>query len=365
MTAKEEHMKHALELACKGIGSVNPNPAVGCVIVKDNEVIGKGWHKAYGKEHAEINALNNVKKKYGSLAKKKLLGSELYVTLEPCSKKGKTPPCFKSIVAAGIKKVYIAQEDPTQDGIENLTNAGLQIHLGLLQKKAQNLNLGFLSRVTKGRPHISCKIAMSLDGGIALSNGESKWITSKESRIEVQNLRAKSDAILTGIGTLIADNPQLTVRYNTKERPPKKLQPTRCLVDSNLRFSDNATLINDKYKTLIFCNKITRTDVLNPTLELIEIPNKLGKVSLTDLALYLGKKEKNYLMVESGPTLIEGFIKEKLVDELIFFIAPKLLGRRKLNFSKLSSTMGTIGVEIQNTEEIGEDLKVKAVLKYS
>ena len=365
MTKEEGHMKHALKLASRGSYSASPNPMVGCVIVKKGEVVGEGWHIKPGKEHAEINAITNVKKKFGFLAKEKLNGSELYVNLEPCSNQGKTPPCSKSIIDSGIKKVFIATEDSTQQGVEQLSDHGIEINLGLLKDEAERLNQGFFTRIEKDRPFITCKLAVSMDGGIALSNGESKWLSSKQSRLYVHKMRAKSDAIMTGIGTIFKDNPRLTVRLEEKGISTTEIQPIRCVIDSNLRITGKEKIVNDEFKTLIFCNSLQVKGNTTLNMEIIKKPGIKGLVSLKDVCKYLGKREINYLLIESGPKLVESLIKEKLIDQLIFFIAPKLLGKEKLNFVKFQSTLSKINLEIKNMEKIGQDIKLLTKLKYS
>ena len=364
MTEEEGHMMHALELAQRGSYLVSPNPLVGCVVVKNGKVIGRGWHKKPGKEHAEINALSDVKKKFGTQASEILKGSELYVNLEPCSLTGRTPPCCKSIIKSGIKKVFIASKDPMQKGLEELASNNITINLGLLQDKAEELNKGFFSRLNKGRPMISCKLAISMDGGIGLKNGESKWISSLESRGDVHDIRARSDAILTGSGTILKDNPRLTVRLLNKSSSSYS-QPLRCVVDSSLKITGNENIFSDNLKTIIFCNSAKKEINTPSNIEIIEKPDKGDSVSLMEVCKYLGKSEINYLLVESGPRLVGGLLKEKLIDEFILFIAPKLMGKEKLNFAKIERGMNNINLKIQSIDEIGGDIKLLARPQYN
>lgn len=360
-------MKHALKLAKKGIYSVAPNPMVGCVIVKDNRVIGEGWHVKSGHNHAEINAIEDVRKKHGTSSEKLLRGSEVFVTLEPCSSTGKTPPCSEALIKAGIKKVYIAQEDTSQEGLESLREANIEVEVGLLNDEAITLNTGFFTRINEGRPFVTCKIACSLDGGIALSNGESKWITCKESRENSHQIRATSDAILTGIGTVLKDNPSLTARIKNQDFIDQGEHPLRCVVDSNLKITGKEKILTDGHPTIIFTNKMqTRLDGEN--VSTVAKPGENNRVSLKGLVTHLGQMGINNLMLEAGPALVDGMIKEELIDKFVFYMAPKILGAGKLNFSKLEGSLknlGTIALEVEEVEVIGDDLKVSIAPKYN
>ena len=367
MTFPKEHMKHALKLAKKGIYSVAPNPMVGCVIVKGDQVIGEGWHVKAGHNHAEINAIEDVKKKHGSTSKELLLGSDVYVTLEPCSSTGRTPPCSKALIKAGIKKVYIAQEDTSQEGLESLREANIEVEVGLLNDEAITLNTGFFTRINEGRPFVTCKIACSLDGGIALSNGESKWITCEESRKNAHHIRATSDAILTGIGTVLADNPSLTARIENQDFIDQGKDPLRCVVDSSLRITGKEKVLTDGRPTIIFTNKlVTKFDSEN--VSTIAKPDDNNKVSLKGLLHHLGQVGMNNLMLEAGPILVDAMIEEELIDKFIFYMAPKILGTGKLNFSKLEGSiknLGTIALEIEEAEVIGDDLRLAITPIYN
>lgn len=360
-------MKHALYIAQQALYIASPNPMVGAVIVKDGEVIGEGYTHSPGQDHAEVDAIKCVKKRFKDSAKEKLSGSNLYVTLEPCSKKGRTPACIKEIVEAGIEKVFIATEDPSQEGISSLRKAGIETKVGLYKEKAQELNKGFFMRIKENRPYVRCKIACSLDGGIALSNGESKWITSSESRLDVHKLRAASDAILTGIGTVLTDNPRMTVRINIRKINNLIKQPKRYVVDSQLKLNGNENLIVDNFETTIFCNKKRIVPYLNPSIKILEAPGKLNKVSLQKVMDHLNEEMCNYLMIESGPKLITSLIEQQLIDEFIFYIAPKLLGKNKIHFTQIESSLanlGTIRLEIQEIKRSGPDFKLVAKSNY-
>ena len=366
MTLPKEHMQHALELAKRGIFSTTPNPMVGCIIVKNNQVIGKGWHIKAGHNHAEINALEDVKNNHGSASEELLLGSEVYVTLEPCSTTGRTPPCSEALIKAGVKKVYIAQEDTSQEGLESLRNANIEVEVGLLNDKAIRLNTGFFTRINEGRPFITCKIACSLDGGVALHNGESKWITCEESRKNAHQIRASSDAILTGIGTVLADDPSLTARIDNEEFINLNKQPLRCVVDSNLRMNGKEKILTDGHPTIIFTNR-SEKKFKDQNVNTIAKPGDDNKVSLKDLTQHLGQMGINNLMLEAGPILVDAMIAANLIDRFIFYIAPKILGSGKLNFSKLEGSiknLGTIELKIEEVDTIGEDLRLSIIPKY-
>jgi len=366
MILPKEHMQHALKLAKKGIYSVAPNPMVGCVIVKNDQIIGEGWHIQPGHNHAEINAIEDVKRKHGSDAEELLRNSEVFVTLEPCSLTGRTPPCCEALIKAGVKKVHIAQEDTSQEGLESLRNANIAVEVGLLNDEAITLNTGFFTRINEGRPFVTCKIACSLDGGIALSSGESKWITCEESRKNAHEIRAASDAILTGIGTVLADDPSLTARIKDQHFNNQGKNPLRCVVDSNLQITGKEKLMTDGLPTIIFTNQLT-TKFDDENITVIAKPGGNNKVSLKELLNHLGNIGINNLMLESGPALIDGMIAEGLIDKFIFFMAPKILGSGKLNFSKLEGSiknLGTIALEIEEAEVIGDDLKLTITPKY-
>jgi len=241
------HMARALELAERGIYGAHPNPMVGCVIVKDDQVAGEGWHERAGEPHAEINALRAV----GADAS----GATVYVTLEPCAHHGKTPPCAAALIDAGVGRVVAAMRDPdvrvAGKGLEALTSAGIETELGLMQAAAESLNAGFLSRVTRNRPFVRLKVASSIDGAIAMKNGESQWITGPEAREDVQRLRARSGAVMTGIGTVLADDPALNVR--NEEIETHGLQPLRVVLDSDLRMPPAAGMLTIPGKTLVCC----------------------------------------------------------------------------------------------------------------
>ena len=361
-------MLSALSVAEKARYLASPNPMVGAVIVKDNEIIGTGFTHKPGKDHAEIDAIKNVYNKFKDTAANRLKNSSIYVTLEPCGKQGRTPACTKSIIKEGIKEVYIGCKDPSQKGVEKLKKAGLKVKSGLLENESLELNRGFFSRINRKRPFVTCKIACSLDGGIGLKTGGNKWITSKESREDVHKLRANADAILTGIETVLADNPKLTVRNKEFKKLGKGIHPKRYVLDSKLRLKGNENLLTDGLETTIFCHKLKKVDYQNSQIKIVEASGKSNRVSLKKVMDYLNKEECNHLMVEAGSKVNTSFIASKLIDELIFYVAPTTLGKNKINFSEFESSfsnIGTIHLELKEINEIGPDIKLVTKPIYS
>lgn len=312
-------MQLALDLAKKGRYSTSPNPRVGCVITQGTQIVGQGFHIQAGTPHAEIHALRQA----GNLAK----GGTAYVTLEPCSHTGKTGPCADALIQAGIKRVVAAMQDPNPlvagQGFHKLRTAGIAVESGLCTPEARELNRGFLSRIERNRPFISVKIAASLDGKIALSDGTSQWITGEKARTDVQTLRAASCAILTGIGTIVSDNPQLNVRAF-----PTLRQPTRIILDSQLRTPTNSQVINDSGSPTLI---VTTQDPVNyptrPHLSILTVPaNPNGQIDICQLMPILAQKGFGEILVESGTRLSSHLIQQKYVDEIILYQAGKLLG---------------------------------------
>jgi len=317
-------MKRALDLAKLGEGYTSPNPLVGAVIVKNGKIIGEGYHEKYGENHAEVNAFLN--------AKEDVKGAEMYVTLEPCSHQGKTPPCADRIVKEGIKRVFIGMKDPNPlvagRGVEILEKNGIEVKYGILEKEAVELNEIFIKYITENKPFCILKTAMSLDGKIATSSGDSKWISNKKSRKYVHQLRHKVSGIMIGIGTLLADNPRLTTRLEDK----KGKDPHRIIVDTEGKIPLDSKILNlqSNSKTII-----ATTEKISPekieglkgkNVELVISPLKNNKVDLDYLFDYLAKMKIDSILVEGGSTLNESLIKAKLVDKVITFIAPKIIG---------------------------------------
>lgn len=322
----------ALELAEKGLGNVEPNPAVGCVIVKNDTVIGQGFHERFGGPHGEINALSDCQQNEHNPA-----GAMMYVTLEPCNHAGKTPPCSRTVIDAGIKKIFIASEDPTQlagGGIEQLRQAGLEVHVGLCRDEAERLNAPFYKHARTGLPWVIVKWAQSIDGKLAWRNPpqEGRWISNAKSHARMHQLRKKVQAILTGIETVIADNPKLTVRIDgeTIDRPP-----LRVVLDSKLRMPWDCHLITvpDAPTMIVTTEQTAQTEFQqvekfkSAGVEVLAVPPKDDRCDLKAALAEMGKRGVQQLLVEAGPTLISQFLAENLADELHIFIAPVILAQ--------------------------------------
>jgi diaminohydroxyphosphoribosylaminopyrimidine deaminase/5-amino-6-(5-phosphoribosylamino)uracil reductase len=324
------YMAQALRLAERGLFTVRPNPAVGCVIVRDGVVVGEGWHIRAGEPHAEVYALR--------AAAEQARGATAYVTLEPCSHHGRTPPCCDALIAAGVARVVVAMQDPNPQvagrGLARLRHAGIDVTVGLMADSARALNLGFLSRLERNRPFVRVKLAASLDGRTALDNGQSKWITGEAARHDVQNLRARSGAILTGVDTVIIDDPLLTVRL-----PEFALfQPLRVIADSQLRSPVAANLFTTGGKVLIvICQTLLDSGqeaekialLQDKGIEVIAMPCLDGRLDLDALLFVLAQDYQiNDLMVEAGATLAGAFVTQKLADELWWYAAPCMMGHQ-------------------------------------
>lgn len=337
-------MSLALNLARQGRYGVKSNPMVGCVIVKNDEIIAQGYHQNFGKAHAEIDALTKINHQAH--------GSTMYVSLEPCVHQGKTPSCTQAIIEAGVKEVIIATLDPNPlvggKGITMLKNANISVKIGLLENQSRDLNRGFIKRMETEMPFVVCKIAMSLDGKTSLVFGQSKWITGKQARADVQKLRAKNQAILTGTGTILADNPSMTVRLDGINSTP-----LRVVIDSKNQLTD--TTLN------IFSNDAP-TQIFNPS-NTKTIPS--GKLDLQAVLLQLGKQEINNVLLEAGPKLIGAMVKQNLVDEFIIYSAPILMGSGATSMIDITIQKmdQCLALKIKDIRMIGKDIKITATLK--
>jgi len=357
-SADHQHMAQALRLAEKGLFSTSPNPRVGCVIVRDGAMVGEGWHKRAGLPHAEVNALR--------AAGERARGATAYVTLEPCSHHGRTPPCADALIEAGVARVVAAMQDPNPlvagQGLERLRAAGIGVQSGLLESEARELNLGFVSRMQRGRPWVRVKTASSLDGKTALANGVSQWITGPEARRDVHRLRACSCAVLTGIGTVLADDPQMNVRDVETPR-----QPLRIVLDSALRMPPQAKMLASG-KTLIVTassdgERIARLE--DAGAEILVLPGTPGRVDLAQLMQELAVREINELMVEAGCTLNGALLQAGVVDEWVMYVAPILLGdtaRGLFALPELTDMAGRTDVRIVDTRMVGKDSRITARL---
>lgn len=368
MSAEDHrYMSQALRLAAKGVYSTDPNPRVGCVIVKQGRIIGEGWHQKAGGPHAEINAL----RKAGSDAK----GSTAYVTLEPCSHHGKTPPCADALIKAGVTRVVAGMQDPNPlvsgEGLRKLAAAGLQVQSGVMQPQAEALNPGFIKRMRHNRPYVRCKLAMSVDGRTALANGESRWITGPEARRDVHRLRARSSAILTGINTVLADDPSLNARLeNTatsgEDTNCEILQPLRVVVDSGLRMPIRAKMLSLEGTTMIATvnNDVSKISQLQHSGAQVDVlPSRDGRVDLDSLMEHLAGRQINELMVEAGSVLNGALLQQNLVDEFIIYMAPCLLGdnaKGLFSLPGLRSMDDRMELVIKDIRAVGNDWRISA-----
>ena len=324
----EIYMARALKLAARGRFTTHPNPNVGCVIVKDGQIVGEGFHYRAGEPHAEVHALR--------MAGEKAQGATAYVTLEPCSHHGRTPPCCEALIAAGVSRVVAAMQDPNPQvagrGLYRLQQEGVDVSHGLMMNEAEALNKGFLKRMRTGFPWIQLKMGASLDGRTAMASGESQWITSPQARRDVQRLRAQSHAILTSSATVLADDPALTVRWDELNADTQALypqenlrQPLRIVIDSQNRVTPQHRIVEQAGETLF---ARTREDERQwpENVRTLLVPEHNGRLDLVVLMMLLGKQQINSIWVEAGSTLAGALLEAGLVDELIVYIAPKLLG---------------------------------------
>ncbi len=348
-------MASALQLARLGLETTHPNPRVGCVITREGQVVGKGWHKKAGDAHAEINALRD--------AGDNVAGGTAYVTLEPCSHVGRTPPCVDALIKAKVARVIFAIDDPNPDvngsGLKRLQQAGIEVQSGLMAKEAEELNSGFLKRMRQGLPWVRIKLAQSLDGHIALSNGSSQWISGPESRADVQHWRARSAAILTGIGTVLADDPSLNVRKNEAAR-----QPSRIIVDSHWRTPVNARLLNLPGQVLIagLEDEPVPDELGKSAADCVSLPSLTGRVDLKVLLHELAKRGINEIQVEAGATLCGSLIQQGLVDELLIYQAPIILGGGAVSpfmLPRLDNMDDRVHLDWVDTRYIGKDLRLR------
>ncbi len=352
-------MARALQLATRGLTTSAPNPRVGCVLMHDGRIVGEGWHARAGEPHAEIHALRQA----GEAAR----GATAYVTLEPCSHFGRTPPCADALIEAGVAHVVAAMEDPNPlvagRGMARLRAAGVVTRHGLLAAEAHELNIGFVSRMSRGRPWVRLKAAATLDGKTALNNGVSQWITGPAARADGHRWRARACAILTGIGTVREDDPQLTVRD-----VPCSRQPLRVLVDATLAVSPQARLLQGEPVLIATANT---DDVASDALrarghEVLVLPNAAGKVDLPRLMSALGTRGLNEVHVEAGFKLNGSLLREACVDELLLYLAPMLAGdaaQGLFNLPELASLEGATRLDIRDLRTIGTDLRLIARLR--
>jgi len=366
MFAAEDHqyMARALRLAARGLYTTDPNPRVGCVLVRGGQIVGEGWHERAGEGHAEIHALRQ--------AGERAAGAAAYVTLEPCCHHGRTPPCSQALISAGVSRVVAAMLDPNPlvagNGLAELQAAGVAADSGLLASEAEQLNPGFVMRMRHGRPWVRCKLAMSLDGRTAMQNGESRWITGEAARRDVHHLRARSSAIITGIGTVLADDPSLTVRLEGEDAVPLLL-PLRVIIDSQLRIPPTARLLDLPGETLILTGSVDANrlaQLARPGVSVEPLPlNAGGRLDLGAVMQYLGGRGVNELHVEAGAVLCGALLADGLIDELVIYLAPHLMGdaaRGLFSLPGLQHMTQRIGLSIQDVRAVGRDLRITARL---
>ena len=349
-------MTRAIELATLGRYTNHPNPRVGCVLAHGERVVGEGWHRKWGEAHAEVNALEAA----GASAR----GATAYVTLEPHSYQGRTPPCTDALIRAGVARVICGALDPNPkvhgEGVRQLESAGVVVQTGLLEAEVRALNLGFEKRMTTGSPRVIVKIAASLDGRVALANGASRWITGEAARADVQRLRAEASAVITGVDTVLVDDPQLNVRDPEIELLGR--QPLRVVLDSQLRMPAHARMLSLPGETLILTGvaarggEASRAEVVRAALD------GAGRVALDAALRELGRRQCNDVLVEAGPTLSTAFIEAGLADELVLYLAPMLLGpdaRPMTNLPAIEQLAAARRFALVSLDRIGDDFRVK------
>jgi diaminohydroxyphosphoribosylaminopyrimidine deaminase/5-amino-6-(5-phosphoribosylamino)uracil reductase len=350
------HMSRALELARRGLWTTDPNPRVGCVLAHGERIVGEGWHEFAGGPHAEVVALAAA----GEAAR----GATAWVTLEPCCHHGRTPPCSDALIAAGIGRVVYAMRDPNPrvdgGGAARLAAAGIAVEGGVLERESTELNPGFIARMTRGRPWVTVKLAASLDGGTALPGGESRWITGEAAREDVQHLRARSSAVMTGSGTVLADDPRLDVRL-----PGATRQPLRVVLDSRLRTPPSARILAPPGQALILCSELdeVRAEALRAAgAEVVTVAVRAGNVDLEAALSLLAARQVNELLVECGAGLAGAFLTSGLVDELLLYVAPTLLGRGSRALADIDSPASMaerLEFAIVGHEDVGGDLLMR------
>jgi diaminohydroxyphosphoribosylaminopyrimidine deaminase/5-amino-6-(5-phosphoribosylamino)uracil reductase len=353
----QAHMARALALAQLGIYSTPPNPAVGCVLVRDGRVVGEGHHRRTGGPHAEAHALEAA----GEAAR----GATAYVTLEPCAHFGRTPPCTRALLAAGVARVVCALRDPnprvTGSGLEELARVGVAIESGLLAADAAELNRGFVRRMSSGRPWVTLKTGASLDGRTALADGSSRWITGEAARADVQRLRARASAVVTGIGTVLADDPSLTVREPGLELLGRR--PLRIVLDSRLRIPGTARVLDDAAPAIVFTTQAASDAraLEEGGVHIEALPARDDRIDLASLLDRLSALECNEILVEAGAGLAGSFLEAGLVDEFVLYVAPCVLGdsaRPMFHLPPLDRMADRYEFRVRDSARVGNDLRV-------
>jgi diaminohydroxyphosphoribosylaminopyrimidine deaminase/5-amino-6-(5-phosphoribosylamino)uracil reductase len=351
-----EFMQHAFGLAELGLFTTTPNPRVGCVIVRDDRIIGEGWHERAGEAHAEVRALADVAARGQSSQ-----GASVYVTLEPCNHHGRTPPCTDALLAAGVARVVVAMRDPNPavsgGGIERLAAAGIATELGLLEAEAEALNVGWVKRMRDGRPWVRVKIAASLDGRTALENGASQWITGEQARADGHRWRARACAILTGIGTVLQDDPQLTIRAVATPR-----QPLKVIIDRHSELPVTARLLAEGEVIVVTAGG--RNAHWPVRVEVLELPDADGRIDFAALLTALAARGINELHVEAGSKLNGALLSAGCVDELLIYVAPCLLGEPARGMfawpAPLTDLARRVPLKIRSVDPVGSDWRIVA-----
>lgn len=363
-------MKRALDLSL--LGRPTPNPYVGAVIVKNGKIIGEGYHGSYGNDHAEVAAIKDVYSKNGQRAPDMLEGSTMYVTLEPCNHQGKTPPCTQAIINEGILRVVfcIKDDNPTVTGGGSvvLQEAGITVDVGVLEDEAEKINAAYLKRCRSDRPYVSLKMAQTLDGMAATSKGDSKWISCEKSRKLVHKYRSKVSAVMVGIGTVLADDPRLDCRLDGYA----EAQPKRIIIDQNLRIPLDAKVFADS-NAIVVCSKDADEEkvqylVQRDIMVLRCQTDENGKIDLEHMFIELARMDIDHIMCEGGPTLASSLLEKGLVDEMLFFIAPKLLGGTAMPVFRRKGILemgNAVGLEFVEERKVGEDILICAIGKDS
>jgi diaminohydroxyphosphoribosylaminopyrimidine deaminase/5-amino-6-(5-phosphoribosylamino)uracil reductase len=356
-------MSRALELAERGLYTTDPNPRVGCVLVRDGAVVGEGWHARAGEAHAEVNAIRS--------AGERAAGTTAYVSLEPCNHRGRTGPCSEALVEAGVRRVVAAMADPDPrtagQGFDALRAAGIEVQCGLLEDRARTLNPGFVARHTRHRPYVRIKMAASLDGRTAMASGESKWITGPLARRDVQRLRARSSAIVTGSGTLLADDPALTVRAAELGEDVAFRQPLRVVLDRRLRTPADASLLSEPGATLIATHsqrRDVRQALIDKGAQILSLNDGDGSGELAMLMAVLAERGINEVLVEAGATLTGALLGAKLVDEIVLYVAPVLLGdsaRGLFHLPDIQTLAQGLALDVIDVSAVGNDWRITAL----
>lgn len=356
--APEFYMARAIRLAKKGLYTTHPNPRVGCVLVKDGQIIGEGAHLKAGEAHAEVNALKCVADHPA--------GATAYVTLEPCFHTGKTPPCANALIDADVSRVVIAMSDPNPlvagRGVQKLIDAGIDVEVGLLQADAEALNPGFIKRMKTGLPFVRIKLAASLDGRTAMASGESVWITGEAARRDVQFLRARASCVLTGSGTVLHDNPSMNVRLDAADLglASAPLQPLRVVLDSRLKTPSNANIYSLVGRTIIY-TKSNENKMINDSVDIVRQTGSTDHIDLLDLLQDLGKREINEIHVEAGAKLCGALLSQGLVDEIVLYTAPHIMGntgKPLFHIPEIQAMSERISLELSDVRQVGSDIRM-------